>query len=490
MTDSSIPTDLETLRARERSATPAPWTADTVVRGDCVVWGPDGQFVANTQSEPHWVPNADGSQRQVMFDVDRGDAELIAAVRNQLPGLLAELANHRQVGVQTRRDPVEPDYDAEAVERAAAELDNGGQGGDRLGDVVRNLAAILDRRTAALAVAEKIARDSGFELARQSPTVARARGWERRAEAAEAALEWVRMLCTDPWKVVLMDASVMAFADHIANGLGNPPAPARADGHVYLGTYCIHGLHDQCKRTCKTCASPCVRPCGHPAPTVPAPADESWRQYTVERDNSDDGVSVLCREDGDCMENSGEDGVAAGRYLTLGEAVDWAKAHAVSIFHVDPDACDTCGHDPIECSCELTAADAPVAFGPAQVDKRSVTAAYDDLRRHLAAAHCDGMAIGRADADALDVHQYEHDSPGTIRNHDRTDLSWDPVKLEAVRAEFAEAYLPCSTCNDTGWIHQEGQVGAPGSGCTHGCPDCTVGRERLAAGDLHEDDRS
>jgi hypothetical protein len=84
----------------------------------------------------------------------------------------------------------------------------------------------------------------------------------------------------------------------------------------------------------------------------------TWRQYTVERDSSDNGVSVLCREDGDCMENSGEDGVAAGRYLTLGEAVDWAKKHAVSIFHVDPDACDACGHDPIECSCELTAADA------------------------------------------------------------------------------------------------------------------------------------
>lgn len=28
--------------------------------------------------------------------------------------------------------------------------------------------------------------------------------------------------------------------------------------HVYLSTYCLHGLHDDCKRSCKTCKSKCI----------------------------------------------------------------------------------------------------------------------------------------------------------------------------------------------------------------------------------------
>lgn len=32
----------------------------------------------------------------------------------------------------------------------------------------------------------------------------------------------------------------------------------------YTGTYCIHGLHEQCKLVCKTCEAPCLCPCGHP----------------------------------------------------------------------------------------------------------------------------------------------------------------------------------------------------------------------------------
>jgi len=45
----------------------------------------------------------------------------------------------------------------------------------------------------------------------------------------------------------------------------------------------------------------------------------------------------------------------------------------------------------------------------------------------------------------------------------------------------------CGTCHGTGWIRQEGQIGVPGSGCIHGCPDCDTGRGRLAAGELLDD---
>lgn len=49
------------------------------------------------------------------------------------------------------------------------------------------------------------------------------------------------------------------------------------------------------------------------------------RDYTIERDSSDEGVAVLCRSDSDCYENQPNE---TGRYLTLGEAVDWAQKHA------------------------------------------------------------------------------------------------------------------------------------------------------------------
>jgi len=80
--------DIAKLRELHEAATPPPWKADTQVRGDCVLWGPNGQFLANAQAEPHWLPAADGGTRQVLFDVDRRDLELVEAMRNALPALL------------------------------------------------------------------------------------------------------------------------------------------------------------------------------------------------------------------------------------------------------------------------------------------------------------------------------------------------------------------------------------------------------------------
>lgn len=90
--------DLDALRALEQAATPGPWKADTNTRGDCVLWGPDGQFVANAQAEPHWLPAADGGKRAVVFDVDRRDIALIEAMRNNWTALLDELATERRQG--------------------------------------------------------------------------------------------------------------------------------------------------------------------------------------------------------------------------------------------------------------------------------------------------------------------------------------------------------------------------------------------------------
>ena len=87
--------DLDAIRARAEAATPGPWEPDTSVRGDCVVWGPDGQFLLTQQAEPHWLPDANGAPRQVAFDVDRRDCEFIAHAREDIPALLAEIERLR-----------------------------------------------------------------------------------------------------------------------------------------------------------------------------------------------------------------------------------------------------------------------------------------------------------------------------------------------------------------------------------------------------------
>lgn len=363
-------------------------------------------------------------------DVPANNRALMTAVCAEV--LLPLLADHARL-------TADPGYDADAVERAASELDDSGRGGDRLGDVVRNLAALLDRRTAALAVAERLAFTNGFEAARLAPYERTAVGWRRRAEEADRRLQAVRMLKVwtneDRRKFVFADDLWLATDPDVnptPAGL-SPTVQAEAEAKCgwdgctdsatdgmcvrHTGTNEQHPLVTARKAQGVNCDLP--RPCRlHDA--EPAVTEETWRQYTVERDSSDDGVSVLCREDDTCMENSGEDGVAASRYLTLGEAVQWAREHAESIFHVDPDA--------------------RTPASPATAGRRlpsTQTATHDDLRRHLVAVHCDGMAINGTDADAIDAHQHEHDGPGTIRHHDRTDLYWDQVKLDAVLAEFA-----------------------------------------------------
>lgn len=52
----------------------------------------------------------------------------------------------------------------------------------------------------------------------------------------------------------------------------------------------------------------------------------TWRDYSFHQyGTGENDVSVLCRSDGGCEDNLPN---AEGRYLTLGEAVDWAQKHA------------------------------------------------------------------------------------------------------------------------------------------------------------------
>lgn len=69
--------NLNQLRKIAQNATPGPWSADVGVRGDCVVFGPNGRFLLNAQAEPHWLEYP-GETRSVAFDVDRRDCTHIA----------------------------------------------------------------------------------------------------------------------------------------------------------------------------------------------------------------------------------------------------------------------------------------------------------------------------------------------------------------------------------------------------------------------------
>jgi len=93
---------LDAIQARATEATPGPWKPDTGVRGDCVVWGPNGRFLMNMQAEPHWIEYP-GEKRSVSFDVDARDARFIAAAREDVPFLL-DLARKQQAALDAVRE--------------------------------------------------------------------------------------------------------------------------------------------------------------------------------------------------------------------------------------------------------------------------------------------------------------------------------------------------------------------------------------------------
>lgn len=62
----------------------------------------------------------------------------------------------------------------------------------------------------------------------------------------------------------------------------------------------------------------------------------------------------------------------------------------------------------------------------------------DQLRYHLASAHCLGNALDLTATEAHQAHEDEHNGPCTIRNHPRNDRTYDRDKARRVIAEAAE----------------------------------------------------
>ena len=121
---------LAEIRQRAEEATPSPWTADIRQRGDCVVWGPDGRFVGNMGTAPHWVVSESGAKRPAAFDVDRRDAVFIANARQDVPALLADrdelaaqvAAVRAELAEKTEEWKVTGQFMADWVKRLKAEL--------------------------------------------------------------------------------------------------------------------------------------------------------------------------------------------------------------------------------------------------------------------------------------------------------------------------------------------------------------------------------
>lgn len=63
-----------------------------------------------------------------------------------------------------------------------------------------------------------------------------------------------------------------------------------------------------------------------------------------------------------------------------------------------------------------------------------------ELAMHLISAHADPRAVCRSYVDNADVHQHEHDGPGTIRNHERGRLNFSEAKIEEVLEELEAEY--------------------------------------------------
>ena len=85
--------DIDALEALERAATPGPWTATNRVRDDGV-----------------WMVERDGDDLIADIDgdnheCDAANAALIAAARNALPELIAEVRRHRALADDRSKCP-------------------------------------------------------------------------------------------------------------------------------------------------------------------------------------------------------------------------------------------------------------------------------------------------------------------------------------------------------------------------------------------------
>lgn len=98
------PLDTGAIAARCHAATPGPWTMDCS-NADCVIWGPQSDWLADvgnwarqTGDNPAMLSPermAAASQQMAEF-ADAADAEFIAHCREDVPALLARIAELEQ----------------------------------------------------------------------------------------------------------------------------------------------------------------------------------------------------------------------------------------------------------------------------------------------------------------------------------------------------------------------------------------------------------
>lgn len=235
------PVDLDRLAELEKAATPAPWEEHC--------------FHARLDGNDQWYLRAVGRPGGLHVQGRMGDVQLIAEMRNALPALLSLAATCTCATTYATYEGPEADCPIHGAVRALNEL------------------------TRDLAVARQ-ARDqyrSNWDAAVEVNDLAAAKIKAYEAELARLAAErdYLRRVL-DETNETNVAAQLIVLASLATRG----DAPQPALHPHYTGTYCIHGLHEQCKRECKTCGSPCLCPCH--GSDAPQPQDDPTCICTVD----------------------------------------------------------------------------------------------------------------------------------------------------------------------------------------------------------------
>ena len=95
------PERLNELEALANAATPGPWKPSDDEDGDQVLWGPDGDWLANIGNwarqnlgiEPPEYSHTEATAiaRQYVEMIDKADADFMSAARTALPELIARV---------------------------------------------------------------------------------------------------------------------------------------------------------------------------------------------------------------------------------------------------------------------------------------------------------------------------------------------------------------------------------------------------------------
>lgn len=146
--------DINELRRLSDKADKAPWSANTGEEYDCTIWG-------NVPNRDDFIANIDQVSNSGVpcFDASIANAQLIVAMRNHLPKLLAAWEEKEKLRAQMKSMMDAYNVRYEESQKAQKQLATASA---EIANLKAHLATFADRTTAAIARAERwkaVARD-------------------------------------------------------------------------------------------------------------------------------------------------------------------------------------------------------------------------------------------------------------------------------------------------------------------------------------------